>query len=73
LYYPIGLDLGGDTPESVAMAMLAEMTAVLNGREGGMLKLRNASIHDLPSTRVHHQDATELSVQPVPLSSTEIV
>ena len=73
LYYPIGLDLGGDTPESVAMAMLAEMTAVLNGREGGMLKLRNASIHDLPSTRVHHQDATELSVQPVHLSSTEIV
>jgi xanthine dehydrogenase accessory factor len=45
LHYPIGLDLGGDTPESVALAILAEMTAVLNQRSGGLLKLRDAAIH----------------------------
>lgn len=45
LHYPIGLDIGGDTPESVATAILAEMTAALNQRDGGMLKHRQAAIH----------------------------
>lgn len=45
LHFPIGLDIGGDTPESVAIAVLAEMTAVLNQRSGGMLSHRQATIH----------------------------
>ncbi|WP_161866754.1 XdhC family protein [Pseudomonas yangonensis] len=45
LHYPIGLDIGGDTPESVATAILAEMTAAMNQRDGGMLMHRRASIH----------------------------
>jgi xanthine dehydrogenase accessory factor len=45
LHYPIGLDIGGDTPESVATAILAEMTAAMNQRDGGMLKHRQAAIH----------------------------
>lgn len=46
LYYPIGLDIGGDTPESVAMSVLGEIQAVMNGRTGGSLKLRELKIHD---------------------------
>ncbi len=45
LHYPMGLDLGGDAPESVALSILAEMMAALNLRNGGMLKHRRKPIH----------------------------
>ena len=45
LHYPMGLDLGGDAPESVALSILAEMTAVLNRRQGAMLRHRVKPIH----------------------------
>lgn len=44
-HYPIGLDLGGDTPASVALAIVGEITAYLNERNGGMLKYRKTTIH----------------------------
>ncbi|WP_313117266.1 XdhC family protein [Ectopseudomonas guguanensis] len=46
LHYPMGLDIGGDAPESVALSVLAEITAHFNGRTGGMLMAREAPIHD---------------------------
>jgi len=46
LHAPIGLDLGSDAPESIALAIVAEIQAVLGNRAGGMLKQRAGSIHD---------------------------
>lgn len=45
LHYPMGLDLGADTPQDVALAALAEITAVVNGRQGGQLRHRSGTIH----------------------------
>lgn len=44
---PMGLDLGGDTPEAIALSIVAEVLAVLNGRAGRALLERDAPIHDL--------------------------
>lgn len=35
LYGPIGLDIGADTPESIALAIVSEIQAVLSRRDGG--------------------------------------
>ena len=45
LFAPIGLDLGGETPESIALAGIAEMEAVLHARPGGFLRSRQSAIH----------------------------
>ncbi|MNN99068.1 hypothetical protein D3C81_2186200 [compost metagenome] len=43
----MGLDLGGDAPQNVALAILAEITAVMNQRQGGMLRHRGKPIHQV--------------------------
>ncbi|MFO1447985.1 MAG: XdhC/CoxI family protein [Opitutaceae bacterium] len=45
LHAPVGLDLGGDTPESVALSIVAELQAVLAGRDGRPLRERTQAIH----------------------------
>lgn len=41
---PIGLDIGGGSPEEMAISILAEIVAVRNGRSGGSLRSSRGSI-----------------------------
>ncbi len=46
LHAPIGLDLGAESPEAVALAILAEIQAMLAGRDGRPLRERGGPIHE---------------------------
>ncbi len=45
LHSPIGIDIGADTPEEIALAIIAEIQAVLSNRNSGFLRNRNQPIH----------------------------
>jgi len=45
LHSPAGLDIGADTPEGIALAIVAEINAVLAGRTGGPLRERDGPIY----------------------------
>jgi xanthine dehydrogenase accessory factor len=49
LHAPIGLDIGGDGAEQIALSIVAEVSAVMHGRSGAQLREGAATIHDTPA------------------------
>ena len=45
LYAPVGLDIGADNPQEIALAIIAEIQAVINNRSAGFLCDRHLPIH----------------------------
>lgn len=45
LHGPAGLDIGADMPEEIALAIVAEIRAVLAGRAGGFARDRRGPLH----------------------------
>lgn len=60
---PIGLDIGAESPEEMAIAILAELIAVRRGRSGGFLADKTGHI------RVHHEPAPAPEPTPALASS----
>lgn len=50
---PIGIDIGGETPAEIALAIVAELQAVRYGRAGGRLRQLREPMHQ----RLHGDDA----------------
>ncbi len=58
LHAPIGLDLGGESPASIALASIAEIEAVMHARPAGFLRERQSPIHTrTPSPKVLPRDS----------------
>lgn len=46
VHSPIGLDLGAETPDEIALSILSEIKAFFNQRTGGFLTHRSGPIHE---------------------------
>jgi xanthine/CO dehydrogenase XdhC/CoxF family maturation factor len=49
VYNPIGLDIGAENPEQIALAIVAEIQSVVAGRSGGSLREKKGPIHESTS------------------------
>lgn len=45
LFGPVGLDIGAETAEEIAVSIIAEIQAVFSGRNGGVLRQKQQPIH----------------------------
>lgn len=45
MFAPVGMDIGGDGPDAIALSIIAEVSAVISHRGGGHLRDRRGSLH----------------------------
>ena len=56
LYSPVGLDIGAEAPEEIALSMIAEIKAVMSGKSGNPLRNSNNNV-------IHSRNATVIETR----------
>lgn len=69
LHSPVGLDLGGDTPEAIALSIVAELQSEFAGRPGGPLRWSRGPIH-VPVPEIGQPSNLESLPSSVPVCET---
>jgi xanthine dehydrogenase accessory factor len=47
-FSPVGMDIGGEGPDAIALSIISQISAVTSGRAGGHLRDRRAPLHTSP-------------------------
>lgn len=63
LHSPIGLDLGAESPEEIALAIIAEIQLTVRRRTGQPLRERSGPIHPRPASSGEHAATPEQSAK----------
>ena len=56
IYSPVGIDIGAESPEEIALSMIAEIKAVMSARNGQSLRDNSDVIHPRSATVIEKKD-----------------
>ena len=58
IFGPVGIEIGAETAEEIALSIIAEIMAVLRQKPAGMLRYKTDVIHDRSATRIKAKEMT---------------